>query len=124
MEQLTTHVSAHGVGEGLAGYADQRARDVAWMPATGRNQMLLALDVIEAAKRVLAWIGEDRYTQLEKVDGGNELDRTVRAFESADNEMDTTGDPPAVGEPGPWESESIHLATHMALWRQGNQEAP
>lgn len=38
------------------------------------------LDIAEAAERVLAWMANDRYTQLEKVDGGFELHRALAAL--------------------------------------------
>ncbi|MCU1494845.1 MAG: hypothetical protein JWO62_2609 [Acidimicrobiaceae bacterium] len=40
------------------------------------------LDVVEAAARVVRWMAKDRYTQVEKVDGGSalveSLDRLIR----------------------------------------------
>ncbi len=48
-----------------------------------RNRYSAALDVIEAAERVIAWMARDKWTQLEKVDGGNELAAALAAFEAS-----------------------------------------
>ncbi len=51
----------------------------AWMLAPGDYAALLA--VAEAAARVSAWMAQDCYTQLEKVDGGFDLVAALAALE-------------------------------------------
>ena len=45
-----------------------------------RNDEERQLAVIKAAQRVIDWMATDRYTQLEKVDGGNDLHAALVAL--------------------------------------------